>query len=302
MTITPEVLQPIAARLTDLLENDRLPHALLLEGANAETRKEAAVQLARVLLCARLSDDAPGDEDAAMFGGMSLFGADTQEEDARLLPCESCKHCRKTTAMAHPDFLFLEGDTAARSFHIDAIRQMRQDARLLPNEARQKVIILHQAQSMTPEAQNALLKLLEEPPDHTALILTAPARHMMLATVLSRVAVFSMGENCEEANNEQQTRVNETAQSIANALAAGDAYTLLCLTARLEKEKDKEFVRQCFAQTRCALHGQLRGEAHESRREIILMQMERVRALEVAMDRNPNQALLLSRFAAAIYR
>ena len=86
----------------------------------------------------------------------------------------------------HPDVITIKAGK------IDKIREMKSDAAVLPNEAERKVYIIRDAQNMTVEAQNAFLKLLEEPPKHVAFILTADNRAKLLETILSRVAVFGI--------------------------------------------------------------------------------------------------------------
>jgi DNA polymerase-3 subunit delta' len=190
-----------------MMDADTLPHALLIEGSTEADRREAAIALARALVCS--GESKQDNEDEAMFGGFSLFGE--PEEDApqataapQVLPCESCAHCHKSRENIHPDLRVTEGGAGARSFHIDAVRALRQDAGVLPNEAECKVYVLHNAQAMTVEAQNALLKLLEEPPEYVCLILTAPTGKKLLPTVISRVFSLSLGEAMEEALDQER--------------------------------------------------------------------------------------------------
>lgn len=70
--------------------------------------------------------------------------------------------------------------------------QLRQNAWLLPGEAPCRVCVLCGAENMTDQAQNALLKILEEPPEHTVFILTAENRSMLLPTILSRVQTIRL--------------------------------------------------------------------------------------------------------------
>lgn len=104
-------------------------------------------------------------------------------------PCLSCHSCKKALSGSHPDITVYSGEGAkARSFHIDTVRELRRKAMLKPNESARKVLILAGCDTMTVQAQNALLKLLEEPPEDTVLILTASSRDALLETVLSRLS------------------------------------------------------------------------------------------------------------------
>lgn len=76
----------------------------------------------------------------------------------------------------HPDIEEAGGDGGVRSFHIEEVRRLRDTAYVLPNEAAYRVLILSEAQNMTEQAQNALLKILEEPPRHVIFLLTCENR------------------------------------------------------------------------------------------------------------------------------
>jgi DNA polymerase III, delta subunit len=130
----------------------RLYPSVILHGADAAARQEAAIELARILLCL-----APEEE----------------------RPCLVCRHCRRIAwpeegGAFHPDFQVLERDLKA-STSVDATRGMLRTAQVSPFEARGQVFVVASAESLTPEAANALLKALEEP--H----LTAPRNFFLLA-------------------------------------------------------------------------------------------------------------------------
>jgi len=289
-------LAPVAPMLRAMMDADTLPHALLVEGSTEAARREAAVALARALVCGG-SQGQEEDEDEAMFGGMSLFGDAREEERAAgstVLPCENCSHCHKSAGGIHPDLRVIEGGAGARSFHIDAIRSLRQDASVLPNEANCKVYVLLGAQAMTVEAQNALLKLLEEPPDYVCLILTAPNQKKLLPTVISRVFALSLGEAVAEAlDAEREEKIQGIAKQLALALAGDRAYARLEATAPLEGDKD--LVREALPATRRQLHMMLLKDS--SRAERLLGLIEGIRGLEGALERNANLNLLVTQVA-----
>lgn len=153
------------AELSARIRSRSLPHALLLEGPVGCGKKSLAGILAAALVC-------------------------RSEEEK---PCGICPACRKAFNGSHPDITVLGGGTDARSFHIDTVRTLREDAYVLPNEAPVKVFILCDVQAMTDQAQNALLKLLEEPPAHVRLILTCENRSQLLETVRSRLTCITLG-------------------------------------------------------------------------------------------------------------
>ena len=188
--------------LAAFVNGGRFPHALLLEGPEGSGRRTFAREIAAALFCR-----------------------------GEHKPCGSCNQCRKVLEQNHPDVEYYGGDGSRRSFHIDTIRQLRQNAWLLPGEAPCRVCVLCGAENMTDQAQNALLKILEEPPEHTVFILTAENRAMLLPTILSRVQTIRLEpltpaeilpvlrERCPDQPVEKLKWAAETADTIGQALA-----------------------------------------------------------------------------------
>lgn len=188
--------------LAAFVNGGRFPHALLLEGPEGSGRRTFAREIAAALFCR-----------------------------GEHKPCGSCNQCRKVLERNHPDVEYYGGDGSRRSFHIDTIRQLRQNAWLLPGEAPCRVCVLCGAENMTDQAQNALLKILEEPPEHTVFILTAENRAMLLPTILSRVQTIRLEpltpaeilpvlrERCPDQPEEKLEWAAETADTIGQALA-----------------------------------------------------------------------------------
>ena len=231
----------VKAQLAAEIDGGRFPHALLIEGAPGSGRRTLAHILARAALC---RDSAPA---------------------AR--PCGVCAACQKAVP---PDLTVLGGDGTA--IPVDAIRRLREDAFLMPNESDYRVMILAGADNMRHEAQNALLKILEEPPAHVIFILTCDSRTAMLSTIQSRCVCLSLTPTTwEQAAPILQTRlpqadeeellrahslfgghigqvidgvsegtfrqVLELVPLVAEAIIAPSELELLRLTAQMEKEK-----------------------------------------------------------------
>ncbi len=104
--------------------------------------------------------------------------------DQAIEPCGTCKSCWKIQSGNHPDIILVE--PAGPIIKIAQIRGLCNTLALKPYEARLRVVIISGAQAMNPEASNALLKMLEEPPDRTVLILTALETSGLLPTIVSR--------------------------------------------------------------------------------------------------------------------
>jgi DNA polymerase III subunit delta' len=98
--------------------------------------------------------------------------------------CGVCLSCRKSLAATHPDVEVITPD--GRSLKIEQIREIGKTIGLKPFEGRSKVYVIQEAHLMTTEAQNALLKNLEEPPGYVVFILTAPGADTLLPTIVSR--------------------------------------------------------------------------------------------------------------------
>jgi DNA polymerase III delta' subunit len=155
--------------LTSLLVNGTIPHALLFTGIEGVGKKTAAVALAMACNCT-------GGEAGTAGAGAPSPGA--------VGPCGECAACRKIVAGAHPDMLRVS--PAGAMIKIDQIRELCQVLTMKPYEARVRVVIIADAHTLNPAAGNALLKMLEEPPARTALILTAPQTGDLLPTIVSR--------------------------------------------------------------------------------------------------------------------
>ncbi len=113
-------------------------------------------------------------------------------------PCGTCRDCRKVSEGIHPDVISVRRLTddkgrAKKEITVDQVREMAADSVVLPNEAARKVYIIEDADLMNPQAQNAALKLLEEPPAGVMFILCAENAQLLLPTVRSRCAEQNVG-------------------------------------------------------------------------------------------------------------
>ncbi|MCL2158935.1 MAG: hypothetical protein FWH48_05965 [Oscillospiraceae bacterium] len=109
--------------------------------------------------------------------------------------CGICKSCQKAEREIHPDIMVTRPESdAARSFHIDKIRNITENLYFTPNDSETKVHILLDIQTMTAEAQNALLKSLEEPPPFAVFVMTVSDFDLILETVKSRAVCFYASE------------------------------------------------------------------------------------------------------------
>ena len=105
-------------------------------------------------------------------------------ENQKNSPCEKCKSCIEFDSNNNPDFFFIEPD--GNSIKIDQIRNMQKGMLEKPIISSKKVYIINNAETMTKEAQNCLLKTLEEPQEYVVIILIVSDENSMLSTIKSR--------------------------------------------------------------------------------------------------------------------
>jgi len=188
-------------------DGNHLSHAYIVSAASEEARNARAQELAQALVCSG--------------------------EGQR--PCFNCRDCRKAAAGIHPDIILVErqqDDSGGRKkeIYVDQVRYMVGDSYVLPNEAARKVYIVHDADTMNPSAQNAALKLLEEPPASAAFILCAANAEKLLPTVRSRCVEMHINAQ-EQAEN---TQAEELAKQFLQRASAGDRAELLKWCAKNE--------------------------------------------------------------------
>ena len=106
-------------------------------------------------------------------------------------PCMQCAACRKALSGTHPDIITVD-DPEKKNLPIDLIRKARADVYIRPNEGNKKIYVIPRAKDMRPEAQNALLKILEEPPAYGVFILRTDNPEKLLPTIRSRCVELSL--------------------------------------------------------------------------------------------------------------
>lgn len=150
-------------------------------------------------------------------------------------PCGACRDCLKLAHGSHPDFITVQRQIDSsgkprREIYVEQVREIIDSAHILPNEAKKKVYVIRQADAMNPSAQNALLKLLEEPPDFVALMLLCANTGALLETVRSRCATVRAAGPEE---HEPDPECVENARRYLAAAAGGDRLELLRLCNEL---------------------------------------------------------------------
>ncbi len=106
-------------------------------------------------------------------------------------PCGTCLACRKVFDGVHPDVITVD-DPDKKTVTVDQIRRARTDLYIRPNEGRRKIYLIPRANDMNANAQNALLKVMEEPPEYGAFLLLSDSAEKLLPTIRSRCVCLQM--------------------------------------------------------------------------------------------------------------
>jgi len=163
----------IIAHLQNVLRTGRISHAYIISGERGSEKEELARVFATALQC-----------------------TDRQEENGLIEACGHCRSCIHAEAMDQPDIITIhhipEKNDKSTTLGVKDIRRMRDDVMIKPYSSNWKVYILPDAEKMTVQAQNALLKTLEEPPAYAVIILLCSGTGNFLPTVLSRCILLKM--------------------------------------------------------------------------------------------------------------
>lgn len=130
--------------------------------------------------------------DAARF----IAASHVCEEESK--PCLRCRHCRKVLEGIHPDVTVVR-DTEHRELTVDAVRALRQDVYIRPNEAARKVYIIADSHQLNERDQNVLLKIVEEGPPYAAFVFCTDSPSALLETVRSRCVLLKYDAVSEDA-------------------------------------------------------------------------------------------------------
>jgi len=156
-----------AARLLqEHIANGEVRHAYLFTGPAGIGRRTLALRFAQALNCT--NPPVPG------------------------LPCGICRACQQTGLMQHTDLTIVQSERAGGTLTIDAVRDLQRSLSLAPYESRYKVAFLLRFHEANANAQNALLKTLEEAPGHVILLLTADSAEDLLPTIVSRCEILRL--------------------------------------------------------------------------------------------------------------
>ncbi len=190
--------------ISSMISKDREPHSLIICGEKGQGKKTLAKYISAQLLCE--------------CGGEK--------------PCGKCKSCLMIEKNEHPDFItILSNDNG--NYQVDTIRSIVSDAVIKPNEGDFKVYLipdLDRSNSTATQVQNILLKLIEEPPPHCIVILTAVSKQIFLPTIISRVLCLNAEPCTKEQSAEWLGNFNKYSdEDIRSAIMCGHGNFGRCL-------------------------------------------------------------------------
>ena len=200
--------QHVTETLKNAIKNDRVAHAYIFSGARGVGKTTAERILAKALNCVK---------------------------GPTATPCGECDSCKEIAAGTSLDVIEID---AASNRGIDQIRELREMVRYAPAASRSKVVILDEAHMLTPEASNALLKTLEEPPDRVIFVMATTQPENLVDTIRSRSQHFhfraltfaEIAGRLEEIAKKENLKIEPGAMAVIARMAEGslrDALSLL---------------------------------------------------------------------------
>ena len=184
--------EKIKSSLGKSIIDNTLAHAYIIEGPKGSGKKMLAYRIAAALAC------------------------ENKHNSSEPLPCMHCDSCIKIMSQNSPDVFFLEREDGKATITIDAVREMRADMFLSSNESEYKVYIINEAHLMNDASQNALLKVLEEPPENVVTLLLCDSSDTILPTVKSRAQIIRMSLFSSDDMKKFLLKDNRTALSFYN--------------------------------------------------------------------------------------
>ncbi|MBR3680396.1 MAG: hypothetical protein IKL79_00150 [Clostridia bacterium] len=182
--------EEIKNRIGGAILADRSPHAFLIDGDGGAGKRTLTRLIAAALNCER------------------------RRTEGYALPCLGCDSCRKIISGAHVDVKELSRSSDRATVGVAEVKTLREDMFLSATEAEKKVYIIDDAERLTPEAQNALLIMLEEPPKNVVILLLASGTDRILTTVKSRTQYIALSRFTPDRISDYIRKNSEAAERL----------------------------------------------------------------------------------------
>ncbi len=194
-----------AHTVKNFIKEQRIPHAILIVGDSGAAKQNLADFLATAIVC--------GKSDA---------------------PCGECDNCRSAESKNHPDITVTAPEDNKKSIAVDQVRELRKEAFIKPHKADKRVFVIDKADTMNASSQNALLKVLEEPPESVMFLLIAENKAAFLDTIISRCVVLNVTDTID---SKADTKAFLAAEKFLKYLMDNDQYNMLITTNAFSKKR-----------------------------------------------------------------
>lgn len=209
--------EQLTENLRNALKYNKISHAYLLQGEKLSGKRMIADIFARALQC------------------------ESDEEK----PCNKCRSCKQSMNGNHPDIIYVEHDKP-NVISVDNVRtQINGDIAIKPYSGPHKIYIMDEAEKMNTQAQNALLKTLEEPPEYAVILLLTTSVEAMLPTILSRCVVLDIKPVSEDKIKKflmEKVEIPDYRASICASFARGNVGRAIQLASNEEFDQLKSEV------------------------------------------------------------
>lgn len=286
------------------INTGKLPHAIIIEGESGQGKSKLAEYLISAAVC-------NGNEK----------------------PCGECKGCHLADAGTHPDIIRVAPEDKKKNISVEQIRKLREEAYIRPQLSPTKVFLIDKADTMNENSQNALLKILEEPPGNALFLLLTESKNALLDTTNSRCILFSLsspdkkdaeeylvktsgaekekaeeillksGGNIGKALDILSGKVKDSdgiAEKYFDLIYNGSIYDMTALTFPLEK--DRLAADKFFSSFKYTVLSRIRGDSPSaSFKEELIRMYDVTVSLENRLKQNANLSLIFT-WAAKKYK
>ena len=210
----------ILKHFENAIKMNKISHAYIINGEEGSGKMPLAVHFAKALQCKENNPDS--EDDNLQFDFLKEEAG--VEKKITGIACGECRSCKQTDSGNHPDIKYVTHEKAG--IGVDEIReQINDDIDIKPYSSRYKIYIVPDSEKMTVQAQNALLKTIEEPPEYAIIILLTTNADTFLPTILSRCVLLNIKPVKEETIKNQlmsEYDIGDYEAKVAAAFSGGN--------------------------------------------------------------------------------